>query len=147
MAKTRIYLDNCCLNRPFDEPLTPAVRLEKEAKIYIQRQILAGKIELAWSFVLDLECDDNPHEDRKRAIVPWKNRAIVFIHPGEEVHRLGFTIKEGGIKIMDALHIACAIKARCRCFLTTDKDVVKKKVEGIVLMNPVDYVHKVEVEK
>ena len=140
----RVYMDNCCYNRPFDEPLTPDVRLEKEAKIYIQQQIRSGKIELAWSFILDHESRANPHEDRKRAIIPWKYRATVDIDPCEEVYRLGLIIKECGVKVMDAQHIACAIAAKCHYFLTTDKGILKKKVEGIILMNPVDYVHMVE---
>ena len=33
----RVYLDNCCYNRPFDEQDQLSVRLETEAKLYIQR--------------------------------------------------------------------------------------------------------------
>ena len=32
----RVYLDNCCYNRPFDEQTQPSVRLETEAKLLIQ---------------------------------------------------------------------------------------------------------------
>jgi len=43
----RIYLDNCCFNRPFDDQKQIRIRLETEAKLEIQRRILLGEIELA----------------------------------------------------------------------------------------------------
>lgn len=43
----RIYLDNCCFNRPFDNQSQLRVRLETEAKLWIQERVAAGEIELA----------------------------------------------------------------------------------------------------
>lgn len=45
----RIYLDNCCFNRPFDDQKQLRIRLEAEAKIGVQEEIMKGTIELAWS--------------------------------------------------------------------------------------------------
>jgi len=146
MAKTRVYLDNCSLNRPYDKPLTPIIQIEVVAKTYVQQQIRAGEIELAWSFILDHEITKNPFEERKQGIIPWKLQSVAYIGPGEEVRTLALTIRKCGIKVMDALHIACAIKANCQYFLTTDKDVLKKQVKGIALLNPVDFVRKIEGE-
>jgi hypothetical protein len=42
----RIYLDNCCFNRPFDDQSQTRVRLEAEAKLEIQRRIKDKAIEL-----------------------------------------------------------------------------------------------------
>ena len=143
--KTRVYLDNCSLNRPFDKPLTPVIQIEVVAKVDVQQQIRAGKIELAWSFILDHEITKNPYPERKQAIVPWKHQSVVFIGPGEDIRHHALTIRKSGIKVMDALHIACAIKAKCQYFLTTDKQVFKKKkIDGIILMNPVDFVREAE---
>ena len=138
--KIRVYLDNCCFNRPFDVPITPLVRLEAEAKMYVQRQILHENIELAWSFILDHESADNPYEDRKKAIVLWKSRAVVDIGDEEEVLRRALFIAKNGIKSMDALHVACAIQAQCHYFLTTDRKILNKQIDGITLLNPMDYI-------
>ena len=35
---TRIYLDVCCLNRPFDDQNQPRIRLESEAILIILAQ-------------------------------------------------------------------------------------------------------------
>ncbi len=142
--KIRIYLDNCCLNRPFDDPAMPLIRLETDAKLHIQKKILDGEIELAWSYILDRENMANPYEERRQAIAPWKHRAVVDVGASEGVFRRALVIGKCGIQSADALHIACAIKARCRYFLTTDKQILKKRIEGITLLNPVDYLSQVE---
>jgi hypothetical protein len=42
----RVYLDNCCLNRPFDDQRQMRVRLEAEATLCIQEHIRRGVLEL-----------------------------------------------------------------------------------------------------
>ena len=56
----RLYLDNCCFNRPFDNQEQVKIRLETEAKLFIQQEILAGKYELVWSYILEYENELNP---------------------------------------------------------------------------------------
>ena len=50
----RVYLDNCCYNRPFDEQAQLRVVLETLAKLNIQQQMRDGVLEYVWSSVLDL---------------------------------------------------------------------------------------------
>jgi hypothetical protein len=73
--KERLYLDNCSFNRPYDDQSLLKNRLESEAKIYIQREILNGAYELAWSYIMDYEISFNPFSDRKNQIVKWKRIA------------------------------------------------------------------------
>ena len=56
----RIYLDNCCFNRPFDDQGQIRVRLETEAKLCIQENIRGGALELAWSYIIDSENGSEP---------------------------------------------------------------------------------------
>ncbi len=70
-----IYLDNCAYNRPFDDQTQMKIRLETEAKLYIQNCIRKGLYSLCWSFVLDFENGKNPFEDKRNAIAPWKQIA------------------------------------------------------------------------
>ncbi len=72
----RIYLDNCCFNRPFDDQSQIRIKLEAEAKLYIQEKIRQNALELVWSYILDLENQANPFEERKNAIQEWKELAI-----------------------------------------------------------------------
>ena len=47
-----IYLDNCCYNRPFDEPSQVRIVSEANAKMAIQRAIANGKLDLVISYIL-----------------------------------------------------------------------------------------------
>jgi hypothetical protein len=64
----KIYLDNCCYNRPFDDQEQDIVRLETEAKLIIQDRIRAGKYSLVWSFILNAENDENLLIDKQISI-------------------------------------------------------------------------------
>ncbi len=81
----RIYLDNCCYNRPFDDQKQLRIRLETEAKLNIQERILQKAIELAWSYILDFENTANPFEQRRLAIHVWKNHASVDTDETKEI--------------------------------------------------------------
>jgi len=35
----RVYLDNCCYNRPYDDQTQMRINLETQAKLYIQQLI------------------------------------------------------------------------------------------------------------
>jgi hypothetical protein len=46
----KVYLDNCCFNRPFDNQLMIKIMIETEAKLFIQEKILSGEIQLTWLY-------------------------------------------------------------------------------------------------
>jgi len=73
----RIYLDNCCYNRHFDDQKQLRVRLEAEAKLGVQEIILEKRVELAWSYILDFENELNPFEQRRVVVGRWKSHAAV----------------------------------------------------------------------
>ena len=68
----KIYLDNCCFNRPYDEQSYETIRLETEAKLSVQGKIRDGNISLVWSFILDFENNANPYDNQKESIAEWK---------------------------------------------------------------------------
>ena len=61
----RIYLDNCCYNRPYDDQAQTRIYIETQAKLDIQNQIRKGQLDLASSYILEAENAANPF-DRKR---------------------------------------------------------------------------------
>lgn len=75
----KIYLDNCCYNRPFDDQTQMKIHLETQAKLYIQAQIREGKYDLVWSYILDYENSKNPYEEKRLAIAPWRNIAVICV--------------------------------------------------------------------
>jgi len=140
LIKNRIYLDNCCFNRPYDDQANLNVHLEAEAKIFVQNEILNKTFELAWSFMMDYEIASNPFFDRKLAFLNWKNVAVIDIEPIEKILIKGKELNRKNIKKKDALHIACAIEAECEYFLTTDGKILKKSISEIKIINPLDFI-------
>ena len=65
----RVYLDNCCYNRPFDEQTQLKVRLETEAKLRVQAMMRNGEVEYVWSDMLSQEVLDNPFPPRREKIL------------------------------------------------------------------------------
>jgi predicted nucleic acid-binding protein len=39
----------------------------------------------------------------------------------------------------DALHIAAAIHSQCGYFITTDRKILNKKIDGITVMSPLAF--------
>jgi predicted nucleic acid-binding protein len=118
------------------------IRLETDAKLYIQQLVRDQKIELAWSFILDYENAANPNNEVKEKIAEWKTFAVVDIDYSEGIASDAFKLMRLGLRQKDASHIACALASQCDCFLTTDKKILNKDVTGIELLNPIDYVRR-----
>lgn len=143
----KIYLDNCCFNRPFDDQTSIRIKLESEAKLYIQDKIKNNDFELVWSFILDYENFENPSIDRKEQIQCWKYIASMDIRATEEIRQKASMLsKEFGIHSSDALHLACAIVANCDYILTVDDKFLKKtkSTDKIKVCTPIEFVQNIE---
>lgn len=138
----RIYLDNCCYNRSFDEQTQLRVRLETVTKLAVQLLMATRVVEYVWSKALDYEISFNPFPKRQMSIMWWKDGAAEYVEATEEIIRRGEEIEQLGIKPKDALHLASAEKANCDMFLTTDKGILKKvQVLGrMKVMNPIQFI-------
>ena len=142
----RIYLDNCCYNRPFDDQTQMKIHLETQAKLYIQSKIREGAFDLAWSYILDYENGKNPYEEKRQAIAPWKNFATIIIaEETDEILLFAESLAAKGIKTFDALHISCAVSAGCDYYLTTDKKLLNTPISEIKIVSPVVFVDEMEV--
>ena len=142
MDKLKVYLDNCCFNRPYDNQNNLLVFLETEAKLFIQDLIHSEKLMLIWSFVLDYENNANPFDERKRSITAWKRLSTVDCDLCDEIADNAGDLMKIGLRQKDASHIACAIYAGADFFITTDKKILNKPVQGINLINPIDFVRR-----
>ena len=144
----RVYLDNCCFNRPFDDQSPLTIRLETEAKLYVQGQIKNGDLSLGWSYILDYENAANPCEERKAEIQRWEKLADRRTMETPEIISIMKKGVQAGFKSIDALHVACAVALECEVFLTVDKGILRKasRVEEIRIMSPIDFLMEREVE-
>ena len=137
----RVYLDNCCYNRPFDEQAQLRVVLETLAKLNIQQQMRDGVLEYVWSSVLDFEISKSRFLDRSLQIMPWAKGAIINVQIDDSIRFRAKEFESNGLKAMDALHVACAEAAECDWFFTTDRGILKKarNLTSMRVANPVEF--------
>jgi predicted nucleic acid-binding protein len=142
----RIYLDNCCFNRPYDDQESKVIRLESEAKMMIQEKIKLGKDELVWSYMLEYENDNNPDEEVKVKISSWRSIAKFIQLESNLVLENSGILNKLGLSIPDSIHLACAIVSRSDFFITTDRKIIKKrdKINEIKILNPIEYIINIE---
>ena len=145
MTKYRIYLDNCCFNRPYDNQSQPRIRFETQAKLHIQKMIFERKVELVWSYILKYENSRNPFAAKRYAIGRWEKLSSSFITMTEEIVATAEKITTTGVKNTDALHVSCAIAGNCHYFITVDKRLLAYKDNRIIICNPIEFFNQLEV--
>jgi predicted nucleic acid-binding protein len=138
----RVYLDNCCFNRPFDDQTSLVVQFETDAKLRIQELIKEKELELVWSFVLDYENEANPFEEVRNKIAEWEGLATINCDYCDSIAQKARELDLLGLRQMDASHIACAIFTKSDIFITTDKKILNKSVKEIEVLNPIDFIRR-----
>lgn len=73
----RIYLDNCCFNRPYDSQSDFKILLETRAKLHVQEAIRCGKFEMIGSYMLEFENEQNTDRMKKKLSGIFNNVIVV----------------------------------------------------------------------
>jgi len=138
----KVYLDNCCYNRPFDTQDGDTIIFESIAKMSIQRLITNQKIVLAHSIILLEEIYNNPFKYKKEQILGFLSNSKIYVGEDKrsEISIYATEIMKTGIKYMDAAHISAAIIAQCDFLITTDKKLLNYKSDKIIVINPIDFI-------
>ena len=135
----RIYLDNCCLNRPFDDMQNESVRLEAEAVLSIIDFCERGDWELWLSDALIDEINRTANLDRWAKVLLLCKSAVDIIKFTPEIYRRAAELGRIGIKPYDALHVASAEVGQCDVLLTTDRRLIsaaKRTDVNVRISNP-----------
>jgi predicted nucleic acid-binding protein len=143
---TRLYLDACCLNRPFDDQSQWRIHLESEAVLAICEGAEQERWTLLSSAALEFELARMPDPQRRartqRLLSIARERAAVG---SRESARAEVLRAEYGLHALDALHLACAETLRANAFLTTDDRLLRacRRVATdempFVVANPLDW--------
>ena len=139
MSKIRIYLDNCCFNRPYDDQTQLRIELETKSKLFIQQKIIEGKYILVSSVILEYENSKNPYHLRQIAINNFLTNSEIYIGECDEVIDIARVLTDKGLRIKDASHLACAVYGGCDYFITTDDRLLKFKHEKIKIVSPIAF--------
>lgn len=122
----KLYLDICCLNRPFDDLSQARLLLESQAILAILAECETGVFTLVSSEVLAIENDVNPFPQKKAFVdsVLASSSLIVMINSSSE--RRALELESRGFKAFDALHVAVAESAAADYFCTCDDRLLSK---------------------
>lgn len=121
-----IYLDVCCLNRPFDNQRQDRIRIESEAVLAILADCEAGRLQLVTSEVAFWEIEAIPHVERKDKVAAFLKISQHVIHVDSAIVARGREIEKLGFTGYDALHIACAEQGCAEAFLTVDDGILAR---------------------
>ncbi|NDJ19225.1 type II toxin-antitoxin system VapC family toxin [Myxacorys almedinensis] len=143
-----IYMDVCCLNRPFDDWLQPRIRLEAEAVLAITYRCQSGEWQLVSSTALESEIAQTPNSTKRQRVLD----SLVLAHTKVLVTKIILSrakeLTALGLKSFDALHVACAESANVDVFLTTDDRLLRHTQShqseiAVQVANPVAWLMKV----
>ena len=124
----KVYLDNCCYGRPFDNQKDTVIFAETQAKLEIQSLIKYKVLELVYSSISIQEITDIPFEEIRNFVFEFiDNNAKYYVSKDNNETAIALTdeIMKTGIRLKDASHTACAIIANCDYLITTDKRLLK----------------------
>ena len=143
----KIYLDNCCYNRLFDDRRNIKNYLEREAVLIVMQKAFEKELEIVGSDILEIEMLKINSEEKKNDVVGVYNALVseTVKISDEIVQRAAQVRKISKIKAFDSLHLAAA-EAGTNILLTTDIKFLKncQKVDAkIAVKNPVEFVMEV----
>jgi predicted nucleic acid-binding protein len=139
-------MDNCCLNRPFDDQSNLRVHLEGEAIKTIISLIEQQQWLLISSQVLVLEISKNGDETRKEELNMINGLAHAVVQLDTMISKRANDFERQGLQAFDALHLACA-EGNADVFLTVDDKFLNKARTfediNVKLSNPLAWLNEV----
>ncbi|AFY73272.1 hypothetical protein Syn7502_01165 [Synechococcus sp. PCC 7502] len=150
--KYRIYMDVCCLNRPFDDQSQQRIKLETEAIDELTERCVSGEFVLIRSTALESEIAQNRKPNIAEQVMEALSIAQDRILVTESIVSRAMELIQLGFKQFDALHIACAESGNVDIFLTTDDRLLKKaiayeKTLKVSVANPVIWLMNIAIQE
>ncbi len=144
----KVYLDACCLNRPFDNQSQPRVRLEAEAIALILEKFRQSEWEWIGSEILLHEVGQNPDLENRERALSFAALTHQVVEITEKILRRAEELEEAGFDSYDAIHLSSAELGKADVFLTTDDQVLKvvarkKSLFSFTVENPVKWLEEV----
>jgi predicted nucleic acid-binding protein len=125
LLQMKIYLDACCLNRPYDDQRQARVHLEAECVEVIFEHIRNGHWQWVGSSALMYEISYVTQIERRLQLLRLLSWVKETVHVRDAEDRRANELKAMGFKDLDALHVACAESGNVDVLLTTDDRFMK----------------------
>jgi len=125
----RIYMDICCLNRPFDNLVQERVWLEANPILLIMRRCQSSGWSLVNSDALEFELEKTPNREKAEQVASLLAIAPTKIVSNEAIEKRAESLMSASFKLYDALHIAFSEAASVDVMLTTDDHLLSKALK------------------
>ncbi len=140
----KLYLDVCCLNRPFDDWSQERIRLEGEVILSIFERIVAKQWELISSEAIEAELLKMRNIEKLQNVQRLLSLATTSIMVDSSIDRRSQELESLGFGLYDSFHIACAEIGRVDVLLTTDDRLLNRATRhvnnlNVAISNPVTW--------
>ncbi len=136
----KIYLDNCCYNRIFDDRSNSQIYFERNSVMLILELIEKASVELVGSEMLIKEMNEVNDSYKKFLLQMMYGLCSEEIRVNSAILDRAEEIRHSSnIKYKDSIHLACAETAKADALLTTDKKFINNANRiriGTRIMNP-----------
>lgn len=143
----KLYLDNCCYSRPFDDLTQEKINLESSAIETIFRKHMDKEVEIYKSMAIDFEISKINFESKRRQVEDlYDAMELTEISYSQKIKQRAIELKQYNIKDMDSLHLAFAESKNIDYFITTDKLLInasKRANLKIKVINPIEFIMEV----
>lgn len=120
-----VYLDVCCLNRPFDDWAQERVRLEGDSVLAILERVRTGEWQLISSEAIAVELGKMRNLEKKTSILSLLALATQMQDINPTVEERSQQLEGFGFGLFDSFHLACAEAAGADIFLSRGDRLLK----------------------
>ena len=143
----KLYLDNCCYNRPFDDLRQEKNNLEAQAIKLIIDKYWKDEFEIYTSDALVIEMNNIKDQIKKAKVLEVYNKLnLINIPFSNNIIKRASELRKYNIKNMDSLHIAYAESSNIDYFITTDRLLINASSRAnlnVKVINPISFIMEV----
>lgn len=143
----KLYLDNCCYSRPFDDLRQEKNNLEAQAIKLIIDKYWKNEFEIYTSEALALEMNNIKDPIKRAKVLEVYNKLNLTNIPfSDKIIKKANEIKQYNIKDMDSLHIAYAESLNIDYLITTDRLLINASNRAnlkVKVINPIQFIMEV----
>jgi predicted nucleic acid-binding protein len=131
MTMKHLYLDVCCLCRPFDDQSQKRIKAEADAIKTILDRCLHGFYALAGSPAIEIELKRITNPVRLANVMSYYSFHGLCLAMNAQVKMRSVELQRLGLRHFDSLHLALAEVHGQDALLTTDDDFIKKRTASM----------------
>jgi predicted nucleic acid-binding protein len=146
-----IYMDCCCLNRPYDNQIQDKIRIESNTIMAILFKCFYGKWKLIGSDILEYEIRKTPDINKRNNVLNLYSIKKEVVLLNNEIQNRALELQNNyRLKSLDSLHYASTEYRKANTLLTVDKNFIlaaRKIPASIMIENPVNWFMEVMIDE